>query len=134
MTITVDDVKRIYAEEVLRGKSPEDARAGTRTVVQMQLSTDSPPPHCDRPSDLVGIEEKRAASGEKARITREESARIKAHQVAQLTDADLIASEKARSGPDGTHVDAHHFKQKMHQKKLWEQTEVLVASALGVAS
>ena len=134
MAVTIDDVKRIYAEEVSRGKSPEDARAGTRTVVQMRLSADSPPPHCDRPADLVGIEEKRAAAGEKAKLTREESNRIVAHQVAQLTDADFIASEKARSGPDGTHTSAHHYKQKQHQIKLWEQTEVLVASALGAAS
>ena len=134
MTITVDDVKRVYAEEIARGKSPADARAGTRTVIQGRLAVESPPPHSDRPDDLVGIEDQRAKAGEKPVLTREEQERIQKHQFAQLTTDDLIASEKARLGVDGTHTHAHHFKQKLHQKAQWEQTDVLVASALGVAS
>jgi len=32
MSLTVDDVKRLYAEEVAKGKSPKDAYNGTRTM------------------------------------------------------------------------------------------------------
>ena len=123
-TLTKADVLRIHAEEVLRGKSREDALAGTRTVVQSMLHTQLPSPHSDVPAKLVG----------KQKLEPAEKACIRAHQVAQLTEAELIASERARSGPDGTHADAHHFAQKEHQKALWVEADRLVAEALGGAS
>lgn len=134
MTVTVDDVKRVHAAEVLRGKTAQEARDGTRTVIYGMLQAEQPPPYSDRPADLVGAEEKRAAAGGKPMLTVEERARVSAHQRAQVTDADKIASEGARTGASTDHRDAHHYVQKMHQIGLWKQTDALVASALGVAS
>ena len=123
-TVTKADVVRVHAEEVSRGKSPEDARAGTRTVIQAMLHLQLPSPCSDVPTALVG----------KLSLDPAERACVKSHQLAQVTTEDMIASEKARSGVDGTHRDAHHFMQKEHQKNLWVETDRLVTEALGGAS
>jgi hypothetical protein len=51
-----------------------------------------------------------------------------------VTDADRLASEKARESVDGNHKDALHFVQKTHQKALWVAADKLVVSALGSAT
>lgn len=53
MPVTTDDVKRIHAAEVLKGKSAKDAYRGTRTLVQLALHEESPSPYpLDPPTAL----------------------------------------------------------------------------------
>jgi hypothetical protein len=134
-TLTADDVHRIFAEETAQGKTPTEARQGTRTQVHVLIHEQNPTPMADRPTHLVGIEEReKDAKGRPRTLTRAENEQIRQHQLAQVTEAHMIASEKARSGPDSTHRDAHHYVQKMHQKAIWEETDRLVTAALGGAS
>jgi hypothetical protein len=127
MSLTTAQVQAIYAAEVARGKNAKDARQGTRTTVQAMLHADSPTPYSDRPA-LV-----QAAELERRGLTQEEKQALLAHQYGQVTDADRIASEKAREGADGSHKDALHFVQKQHQANLWKQADALVIAALGAS-
>lgn len=127
-SLTSADVQRVYAEEIARGKTPKDARQGARTMIQSMLHQQLPTPYSDKPT-LVAAAEKMQRG-----LTAEEKKMILDHQFGQVTDAEMIASERARSGVDATHRDAHHYVQKMHQKSLWEEADRLVFGAIGGAS
>jgi hypothetical protein len=127
-SVTAADVQRVYGQEVERGKNAKEARQGTRTVIQGMLQAQLPTPYSDQPT-LVA-----AALQMKRGLTAQEVKALRDHQFAQVTEADMIASEKARMGVDATHRDAHHYVQKTHQKSLWEEADRLVNATLGGAS
>ena len=126
MTVSRDDVLRMHAEEVAKGKSSRDARQGTRTRTHEALHLERPTPLADRPTHIEAALLTRS-------LTKAENDAVRTHQLAQVAEAQMIASEKARLGPDATHRDAHHYVQKLHQKALWEAADKLVDDALGPA-
>src|ERR1700689_3660073 len=97
MGISEADVQRIYAEELARGKSPREARVGTRTTVQARLHAAKPTPYSDKPTLVAAAE----AAGRPLSVAEREG--ILAYQQTQVTDGDMLASERARRGPDRTH-------------------------------
>jgi hypothetical protein len=132
-TLTSADVLRIHqaelAYEVTPGvkKTATEARQGTRTLVhellqeQCPLPVLLPPPSRDfAPHEVVARDA--------------ETATRKVAVALQVSDADILESEKARSGPDGNHRDAVHYVQKKHGKALWAETDRLVNEALGGAA
>lgn len=142
-TVTVEDVKRIYKEAQAARCSPKDARNWARTEVHALIQAQNPMPlplsPPARPFNLAGIttgpdgynvHDASLAEREAKARTADLEAR-KAALFTQLTTEQILESERARSGPDGTHRDAVHYVQKQHGKALWEATDLLVNQALG---
>ena len=118
-TLTTDDVKAIH--DRLKHRGPRDAYLGTRTEVHEALQAQCPPQYTSFPDHLP--------MDRHAKFTRAELAEIHAHQRAQVTDAEILASERARAGVDGDHRDAHHYVQKQHGIALWKEADRLIAAA-----
>jgi hypothetical protein len=57
MTVTREDVLRMHAEEVSKGKSPRDARQGTRTRVH-----EAGPPRRVRMGEEIGVTKEAVAA------------------------------------------------------------------------
>jgi hypothetical protein len=126
-TVTAADVKRIHAANVARGKTPAEARQGARTEVHELLQAQLPVPY------PLPARTKTFAAADTAARDADLANRTKAMQ-SQVTDAEILASERARGGADATHRDAHHWVQKQHGIALWQETDRLIAEALGGAS
>lgn len=68
-----------------------------------------------------------------------QATRVEVHGILQIvepvpgaddvTDEDRVNSDKYRAA-DPYHTDALHWRQKMHQKRLWEETDALLDAAL----
>jgi hypothetical protein len=144
--VTIADVQSIYAQNIAQQKSPADARCGTRTSVhellQAQNSMPYPLPPASREFNVSGIvvgpsgfkiqDPALAASEVAARNADLAARKSKMHSL--VTDAEVLASERARSGPDGGHTSAHHYVQKQHGIQLWQAADKLVSDALGGAT
>jgi len=99
-----------------------EAFRGTKSRVHAQLQLEKPPPYSDLPAHV-----KPQSDG--TLKTRKEFADVQSHQRMQPTDAEHVAAGKARSGPDGSFVDTHHYVQREHGKALWVEAAKLVADA-----
>jgi len=121
MTIMVKEIQEIYQAGLKKGLTAEEALRETRTLVHAKLQLDNPPPYSDHPGHLP--------KDRPGKFSHSEMKEIHAHQHAQVTDEERLASEKAREGIDGNHVNAHHYVQKEHGKSLWKETDRLVQSA-----
>jgi hypothetical protein len=128
-SLTPAEVQSIHQAELAKGKSAKDARQGTRTLVHAELQVRNPAPYTELPT-LVAAH----LATTKVGLTPEHVAQIKAHQLSLVTEAEMVESERARSGVDSTHKDAHHFVQKKHGMALWAETDRLVGTVLGGAS
>ena len=131
-SVTIDDVKHIYRENVAQlvggsRKTPAEARQGTRTEVHALLQEQVPCPYRLAPPA-------RAYAPHEGKLRNQNIADRKATLIASIPDALVLESERARSGPDGGHVDAVHYVQKQHGKALWVEADRLVVEAIGGAS
>ena len=127
--VTAEIVQAIYSEEsalVVGGKTktPAEARQGTRTRVHELLQAQVPCAYVlPAPSRQFGPDERVARN--------EDIAKRKQALQASIPNELILESERARSGPDGTHRDAVHYLQKKYGKALWEETDKLVNQVLG---
>ena len=120
-TVTTDFVKATYARLASRG--PKDAFMGLRTEVHEALQAQLPPPYSDHPAHLP------KEDGRK--FTAAEQAEIHEFMRSSVTDAEIIAFDRARA-KDRDHrltQDAHHFVQKEHGKALWAEADRLIKAA-----
>jgi hypothetical protein len=140
--VTAADVKAIYAKELANSKTPAQAYHGTRTQVKALIQEDNQTPlPLDPPSrvfNISGIVVKGgvrvhdpALAESETRARSLDVATRKAALHARVSEDDILESERARSGADGTHRDAVHFVQKRHGIALWTETDRLVRIALG---
>jgi hypothetical protein len=120
------DVLSIHAAQVAR-YGAKDGYQSTRTEVHAALQLLNPMPYSDHPPHLPP---QTSTQGLKRRtaFTHSEMAEIRAHQTGQVTDAEVMASEKARV-KDPSHTDAHHYVQKEHGKALWAEADRLILAA-----
>ena len=151
--MNVDDVKRLHAEQVLKGKSAKDAYNGVRTLVQLALHEESPSPYPLDPPTKLFIQGRQPTDAEKAlgipiavgiELTAEQEkafndearAEFLARVVKRATSArpEHVTAHQihvASGSPGGPTVDGVHFAEKEHQSALWRQGDALVRSALG---
>lgn len=124
MTIGKAEVLAIY--DACSGRfasdGPECVLSATRTEVHAALQLESPPPYSERPEHVPP----------EGRMNHHHREAIHEHQRSLPTDAEVIASERARARDPG-HRDAHHYVQKKHQMDLWAKTDLLLKEA-GVTS
>lgn len=127
MTIGKAEVLSIHAACVERygADGPECVLSATRTEVYAALQLESPPPYSEQPDHIKPEHGKRV-------LTHQQRMAMHEHQRSLPTDAECLASERARAKDPG-HVDAHHFVQKRHQMDLWAKTDQLLKEA-GVTS
>lgn len=126
-TLTVDQVKAVYAAEKARKDVPPgfDPKQAARVRTKEKLQELNPLPYSQLPGEMQAQRDRRTA------LTRVEHAQHVAHLRSQVTEADHQAFALARGTKDAEGVlDAHHFAQKMHQKGLWAEADRLVGEAL----
>lgn len=145
-TVTTADVKRIHQALVDDKRTPQECRQGTRTEVHALIQEQNPSPLAlgapSREFNVSGIVINKfgfkvhdEAHGIAETAAKEADLAVrKAALFDKLTAEQMIASEKARAGVDGTHRDAVHFVQKEHSKAVWAEADRLVSEALGGAS
>jgi hypothetical protein len=141
-SLTVDEVKAIYARESALTGMPEgfDARQSTRVYVHMELQARNEMPCSSITPQRIAAVADTLAKGERlVPLTDSEYIDQIEHQTAQITKEDRAEfSAKRRANHvdvingDGTLQvrDAHHWVQKRHGMALWVETDRLIASAL----
>lgn len=154
-TVTVDDVKRIHAGEVLKGLSARQAYNSTRTLVQLALHEAAPSPYPLDPPTALWIRGRQPRDAEKALgiplhvgidLTPEQEKAFddaEREELAQRREKLALScspehhkahiAHNARAHMSNAVRDGVHFAQKMHQAELWRQTDALVQSAIGGA-
>lgn len=115
--LTIDDVSRIHAGCIARGRTSIEAFQGTRTELHENLQASCPFPLSSKPEEMNNRV-----------VTPEERDSLVAAQRDMVSDEHRIASDRARA-KDPTHVDAHHWLQKEHGKALWAEADRLLALA-----
>lgn len=157
MSLTTDNAKSIYEDELKKGKSKKDAYNGTRTVVQQLMHEAEPSPyllpppkklfiHTVKPSDVdlalakalggvpivtsAGMTTTQYAAFQKEEA--EELARRKAEVYLSVSTehAKAFAWHSARTAGANRRRDAVHLVQQEHQSALWQKTDALVMQAL----
>jgi hypothetical protein len=157
MPVTVDDVKRLHAEQVLAGKSPKDAYNGVRTLVQAAMHADLPSPYPLPPPTKMFVRGRLPTDAEKAaaaelgipiavgiELTPAQERAFDQEErdelLARMTKVALSASPEhmaahashnVRCHPSNKTESAVHHAQKEHQSALWRQADALVTSVLG---
>lgn len=128
-TLSIDDVKTIYAQEQARQGAPEgfDPKQSTRVLVHEKLQALNPVPYGE---DVLSAEQLAARKG-RAVLTRKQHAEHVATMRAAVSEDDYAAFARAKGTDDAVGVaDAHHFAQKMHQKALWKEADRLVGEVV----
>lgn len=159
MSLSIDDVKKIYAGEVAKGKTSLEARQGTRTLVHGILLAETPVPYPLPPAKLVMVHHQPTqANLDKAKsdgvelistfglddksvdaVRKRDAAELVRRKVALATSVTpehtkaFTEYNAGRPRADRA-TDPVHYAQKVHSTKLWEQGDALVVSALGGAS
>jgi len=117
-TLSREEVLAIVDAQKLRYSGIDLVKA-IRVELHAALQLKNPPPYSDNPPALP--------KGKVGGFTREESDAVRAHQQAQVTDAEHLEFSKARFAHPYI-TDAHHYVQWKHGTTLWVETDRLMTS------
>lgn len=115
-TLTVDEVKAIYASEVAKYGAGVDAFKGTRTMLSAALQAKNDPPLRPHPDALAAAK------------TREELKALHDAEKAKVTTEQILEAERFRD--EHPHIkNAHHYVQFRHGEAVWQEVDRLIAAA-----